>query len=257
MNSGPIFAAWRALWRSLILLVACALAPSARSAPILHFSTFLAGDPGPAICERVLRRAYQQLGVGVVVDGFPAARSLLWANSGQADGELCRMQGIDLIYTNLVRVPLPIHFFEVVAFGWQREVDIRRWSDLRPYRLGVIIGMVNEENKTRGYRVEPVPSIEQALRKLALHRTDYVIVNRVTGLFWMRQLGLQGEFTVSVPLERLELYHYLHLKHAALVGPLSAVLQGMARHGEIQAIRQAVLTEYGIAAPVPAPLSER
>lgn len=231
--------------------------PSSLATPVLRFSTFLAGDPGPAICERVMRRAYQQLGLGVVVEGFPAARSLLWSNGGQVDGELCRMPGIERLYPNLIRVPVSIHFFEVVAFGWNRQVAVQRWDDLRPYRLGVIIGMINEENKTRGYHVEPVPSIEQALRKLAMHRTDFVIVNRVTGLFWAGKLGLAGEFTVSAPLERLELFHYLHLKNASLVAPLSAVLQGMARRGEIQTIRQAVLAEYGIVLPAISPLGYR
>jgi len=69
------------------------------------------------IGEKVLNEAYQRLGINMQIKKFPAERALYTSNSGLVDGELCRVEGLDKTYTNLIRIPVAVSKVEHVIFS--------------------------------------------------------------------------------------------------------------------------------------------
>ncbi len=61
----------------------------------------LARPEGPAsdIAEEVLKEAYHRIGIEVRTQTFPAERSLVASNSGDADGEVARLTELEGTYT--------------------------------------------------------------------------------------------------------------------------------------------------------------
>ena len=55
--------------------------------------------------------------------------------------------------------------------------------------------------------------------------------------------ALQEITLLQPPIQRDNLYHYLHSKHAALVPKITAVLQEMEEEGLIQRIKEELETE--------------
>ncbi len=238
--------------RHATLALACTASPLGWAAePPLRISTLLEADPSTLVAERVLREAYRQLGRELQVLSMPGERSLLSANAGDTDGELYRRAGIERLYPHLLRVPVALLQYEVVAFTRRSDVQVSGWESLRPYRLGFVKGIKIIEENTRGMEQEPVATLQQAFVKMELGRSDLVISNRLSGVASLRQHGLKGVRVLTPPLASFPVFHYLHERHEALVQPLTEVLQGLERSGFIQRVGEAVAAPYRDTPPSP------
>lgn len=225
------------------LTVGAPLAP-AWGQVLMRVSTLLDPDPAATIAERVLREAYRRIGRELEVKPMPGERSLLSANSGDTDGELYRRAGIERAYPNLLMVPVPLQLYEIVVFTKLRQLELRGWESLRPYKLGFVKGIKVIEENTVGMQIETVATLQQAFSKLVLGRTELVLANRVSGLASLRQHGFSDVRVLQPPLAAFPVYHYLHKRHEGLLPRLTAVLRDLEQERFIQKVQEEVLASY-------------
>lgn len=195
-----------------------------------------ADDPLFVTCREIMNEAYRRIGMKMIVQPMPGERSLIAANSGQTDGDLCRKKEALSGYPNLVMVATPLMRVEIVAFSL-RKLDIERWKDLARYRFSYQRGVKVVEQNTEGMRADIVNNFESGYRMLEAGRIDAYIGSKISGSYMLGQLG-QQHFFVSPPLETFTMHHYLNVKNAALIGKLTEALAQMQKEGVIARIER-------------------
>lgn len=68
-------------------------------------------------------------------------------------------------------------------------------------------------------------TLEQALQYVAKGRVDVAVLPKAETEYVLKQMKVQQVQAVQPALELLPMYHYIHQKHQALVGPLTAQLE--------------------------------
>lgn len=228
--------------RQALALAGFQALPSVRAQSVMRASTLFEQDPATIVATRVMTEAYRRVGLTLKVIGMPGERSLVSANEGVTDAELYRRAGIELNYSKLLMVPVPLLTYEVVAFSRSASPPvIKGWESLRPYRLGFIKGVKVIEERTAGMQVDTVTTLQQAMAMLELGRTDLVLGNRLSGLAVLRALGFKGVQVLEPPLATFPVFHYLNRRHASWVEPLTTVLREMERERWIAAVHEEVL----------------
>lgn len=176
--------------------------------------------------ESRLAKAYLALGFQLKVQYLPAGRSLLMSNKGEFDGELFRIQSVASHYPNLRLVPVPLTSVELYAFVRPALVaDSQQWQQNAKLRIGYVRGFkLAEQYQFKGSRV-PVTTTRQAIRMLSQGKVDLVLDDMESVL--QVQQDLTGSEIRRLPqvLSSDELFHFVHKKHQALLGPLTAELQ--------------------------------
>lgn len=204
------------------------------------------GSLNSEISFAVLSEAYSQIGHTLKWRALPAERSLRTSNSGEVDGELFRIGGIQRKYTNLMIVPVAINKLQGVVYSKNKKFKVNGWSSLKGSKVGVQRGVKFSENGTREMIVERFNSVDQLLKGLGSTRIDVAVVSRVNGLKY-------GEFAKEVNAKALrpfiqeyELFHYLHSKNEHLVKKLIPILLKMKDAGRIEEIRKDYLSRFKV-----------
>jgi polar amino acid transport system substrate-binding protein len=195
------------------------------------------------ILDRVLREAFSRIGHDVRFLPLPAERALLDANSGIADGVVARVQGIEALYPNLLRVPsATIASRDFVAFSREGVGPIRNWDDLVPFNVVYVRGWkIVEQNVPQAKSVLAVDGTRRAFRLLSRGRADVVINARLDGSLVARQERIGNLMIHEPPLTSLSLYPYLHVDHYAIVPDLAAALDAMKADGSFARIHRDVM----------------
>lgn len=127
----------------------------------------------------VTQRAFERVGYQVSISYVPWARALRMVMTGEAEALLGAYHTAEraehMAYTN------PIGRAEVVLFALKdRGIRYQSLEDLRPYRLGTIIGATyTAEFDAADFLVkEPVSDFRLNLRKLLLGRVDLMVEKR-------------------------------------------------------------------------------
>jgi len=234
--------------RKLFIGLVCqvVLAWTINGAPALAQTSLIFAKPGPldysaGISEEILKEAYSRIGITVTTKEFPGERALKMSNSGAVDGEVNRIHGIRKKYENLRMVPVAINAIEGLAFTNKPDIKVSSWDDLRPYKLGLRIGAKYAEYGTVGMQVSSVKTNDQVFSMLGKNRTEIAISTRIEGVLTIHKLGLKNIRLIDPPLVSLELFHFLHKKHDALVPRVQKALEDMAREGRIEAIKTAAI----------------
>lgn len=191
-----------------------------------------------ALSEEAGRRA----GIDVKFVSLPSERSLVAANQGEVDGEGLRVAGLDESYVNLVRVPERYISISFVAFAKDTSISVAQgWDSLKPYRVAHIHGWkMFESNAGTARTVNKVDKAEQLFQMLDHGRIDLALYTLADGVALSRKLGLQGVVALSPTLKDVDMFLYLHRKHAALVPKVAAALREMKADGSHQRILAAV-----------------
>ncbi len=185
--------------------------------------------------DTIVAEAFRRAGAAIKILTVPGERALLNANSGAADGDINRIAGLDAQYVNLVQVPEPNMTYDFVAIS-RKPMVINGWDSLRPYRVGYVIGWKILERNVVAKSVTKVATGRQLFALLAAGRVDVVIYERWTGEHLLRELNVTGAKVLDPPLERRQMYIYLHTRHAPLVPKLAAALRAMKADGAYSAI---------------------
>ena len=230
------------LWLLLVL-------PAGAGPPALCLNTF-AGPPlstpeQTGFYDRVLRTAFDRIGVPVTIGHLPAERSLANANRGIDDGDFPRVAGLEPLYPNLVMVPEKLDDFDFVVFTRGLRLDPVDWSALQPYHVAIVRGWKILEGHLAGVRqLTRVKNQEQLFLLLKNDRVDAVVYACKEGCGLVRQLGIDDAVVLMPPLAMRPMHIYLHKKHAGLVAPLAAALRAMKTDGTYRAISQQALEPF-------------
>ncbi len=197
------------------------------------------------IGRAILTEAYGRLHVPVIFRERPAARALAESAEGLTDGELQRVGGLSSSYPDLVQVKVPVNYFDIVVLTRTAQFVPAGWNSLRPYTIGFHRGIVVFEQGTRGMKIDMAASNELVLRKLIGGRTDIALMPDIEARQLLATMPGHGIVTLQPSLERVQLFHYLHKQHVALVPRLEQVLAAMQADGSIVAIRTRLLAAAG------------
>lgn len=201
-----------------LILLFITLPLTAQDSKVLHIASVL-DNPHSLYAERLLRKAYLNIGYSVVFHPLPSRRALADAAAGKFDGEIVRVDGVSKQHPSLIKVPTP--FLQMVAFAYSKkypEIDISSWADLKNFRIGIKRGVLFAEKGTQGMEVYKVDTSKDLFRLLAANRVDFVIENEFIARITLKENPkLDGIRKVGSSVYNAPLFHYLHLSKKHVV----------------------------------------
>ncbi|ACS78977.1 substrate-binding periplasmic protein [Maridesulfovibrio salexigens] len=203
-------------------------------------------SPRSKIVYEILREAYSSLGVEIEFKALPLLRSTHSAHSGAVDGELFKISGIEEQYPNLIKVPVPIDHVNLMVLTRKDSKINATWKSLRPLRVGYFRGIVFIENKISTENLRSAKSLEtneQLVKMINLKRLDAGLIARIAGIVTLKKTHSDNVRMLQQPIATTNLYHYLNIKHSALVPKLTKVLKRMSEKGRFKEIRKKILKQ--------------
>lgn len=224
-------AARRRLIGSLLL---SAIAPWADAAEVLAIAATNKGGGG-GVAALLLDEIYRRAGLRMQVLVVPGARATMMALSGEVDGELIRIPTYGQHYARLLRVDPAYYRVSVRAYSLPaRNALVHSREDLQHYSVGAIRGMLYGMDLTERHPALTLTQNSlQMFRMLQAGRLDVVLSSSIAARTSAGRLGLR-DLVESPELVRLELHHYLHLRHQELAPRLGDVIRRMKASGELE-----------------------
>lgn len=193
------------------------------------------------LCEKIMIEAYARIGRSFLLTQEYGFNTLQAAQEGRVDGELYRIAGIEEKYTNLVPVPVPLIEMRSAIFTKGLTFPVTGPESLRPYRVGILEGVVYMERLTAGLvqdKVHRVPGEDQLFQLLDSGRVDAIISDQDTAAMIIQEKALFSISSLSPPLTVFPIHHYLHKKHSALIPALTEALEVMEAEGRLEELRK-------------------
>ncbi len=185
--------------------------------------------------DEVSREALKRIGYRLVIIRLPAERALRSSNAGFIDGEMSRIQGLDKIYSNLIRVPEKIMDWDFFVFS-KKQINLKNgWQSLEDKNIAIITGWkILEKNVPKTAGITKTKNAQQLFTLLQLDRADFIIYEHWGGEYIINDLQLDDIVRQAPALAKKEMFMYLHKKHAALVPQLTQALSEMKKDGSYQ-----------------------
>ncbi|MGC4008574.1 MAG: transporter substrate-binding domain-containing protein [Pseudomonas sp.] len=210
----------------------------------LEWAPYVGSDlPGNGLASRILNEALALNGDKAELVFLPWQRALNETREGRFDALMPAYLSADRsqdFYTSMPLLDSQLGFFR--RRDRALPINPRDLDTLRPYRIGVVRGYVNQEGFDAAdfLNKDVVSSDWQNLEKLLRGRIDLAVVDRYTGYQLLSQnapaLREQLEF-VDPPLEVKPLYVLVPKKRAegeALAASLDRGLRTLRRSGRLQ-----------------------
>lgn len=182
--------------------------------------------------HKALTAAYANLGHHVSYYTLPSKRGLHESNVGRFDGEMLRVEGIEKEYKNLIPVPVAICYVKSVIVA-KPGIVINSYADFKDHRFGITSGFVGLERIVKKYDLTVTRAMnhDALLQLLAKDRVDIAIINKANAVAFVKTQP-KGKFTIINDFSRnIDLYHYLHKKHRALVPLITQELKAISDRG--------------------------
>ncbi|BFM14771.1 transporter substrate-binding domain-containing protein [Maricurvus nonylphenolicus] len=221
--------------RSLIIVFSVAWVSVSGAQDKLVFPT-VSNSPLSKALETVIHTAYGRLGIDVEVVHLPRKRGLMLSSQGLYDGELARTTIVLQKFPNLIRVPVTLYCFDIVAYTHHKPLPVVSWEGLKGLSVGVTLGMMKIEAQTVDLKTVKVVNLNQLFKMLATDRIDVVVANRLIGAATVLEGGFDNIVINDPPLTQTPIYHFLHDKHRGLLNDITEVLEQMLRSGELAQI---------------------
>ena len=230
----------RRSWISITALILLSAPVSSQSADNIIRLSRIAGFPDQVVGGEILTAACAKLGIKVELEDVPAERALVLSNSGQVDGEIQRIAGVEKTYTSLVPIPVAINYIEPSVFTVSQTFTVDGWESIRPYSIGIVHGVGSSERGTKGMpRVEAVGDQATLLNMLDHGHIDIAVTDVFSGQIAVKKLHLENRVhALQPPLQRIYLYHYLNDRHRDLAKQVEEVLRAMEADGELARLRE-------------------
>lgn len=185
--------------------------------------------------QRVLPQIYQPLDINITITPLPAKRAQHLATTGKNDGEIMRIYSYGEENPSTIRIPTPYYQLETMAFvRADRNIAIKKKSDLQHFRIAKVRGVKHTNNITRGLtNVIDVDSTSQLMWLVNSGRADVALTNTLDGVIALKRLKIDSVKPCGTALATLDLYHYVHQKHQAIVPTLNQQIIKMKASGEL------------------------
>ena len=185
----------------------------------------------------ILEEAYKRIGYDIEIKWVHGSEALGLSNSGEVDAELQRIDGISKKFTNLVQVRIPINYLQGAVFVKDVSFSVNGWFSLKPYRIGIVKGIIFAKLGTDGMDVTEADSYDDLFTILDNDEVDVAVMPRINGLVAMQKKEFENIRVLDGVLETLFLYHYVHKKNSSLVPGLEKELKKMLLDGTIRQMR--------------------
>lgn len=195
------------------------------------------------LSHKILKNAYAQMGIKLMVHYFPNKRSLLQSNSGQINSELGRIASIGKRYQNLEMVSPPLFELKGIAFAlnYAPETDLDRYES-----IGIIRGVKWASELTKGRNPVIAENTHQLFQLLNAGRLDIILSSYLAGnILLKKHPDLFKDIKQSKPLARFPIHHFLHKSKGHLATPLGSILHRMKNKGDIEKLTSGFLAEVG------------
>lgn len=210
-------------WMILLFITPCF---AAQKTKVLHIAS-VSNNPHSIHAERILRKAYRNIGYGVVFHPLPSKRALAEAAAGKFDGEIVRVDGVSKKYPSLIKVPTP--YLQMTAFAYSKIYSgtvISSWADLKGFRIGIKRGVLFAEIETKGMNVYRVDTSTDLFRLLNAGRVDFVIENEFIAQLTLKEnSNLNAIKKVGGSIYSAPLFHYLHCSQHHVASLLDSEFQ--------------------------------
>ena len=131
--------------------------------------------------ELIYTEAFQRLGMEFAYKVYPMVRCGVMANSGVVDGLPARILNTNLEFPNLIQVDVSVITFPLSAFSTNPKLNLDGWESIGgdSYNVEYILG--SPQSKAQLSKIVPskrlsvVPTVDQALKKLIVGRTDSAV----------------------------------------------------------------------------------
>lgn len=232
----------------LILLLSILVTAQIHAQPTLVLNTANAPPNSTrdhtGLGDRVVKEACARMGWNVEIVQLPSERALLNANAGIDDGNFARVEGIDVIYTNLIRVPEEITQFQFVAFSKKLSFKTIGWETLNPYNIAIVTGWkILETNIVNTRSLIKVKDESSLFRLLDENRADLVVYDMMQGLALCKSMDISDITVLAPPMAVKSMYIYLHKKHVDLVPSLTESIRKMKEDGTYKRIVSETIPE--------------
>lgn len=203
----------------------------------------------------IYREAFSRLGLEISFVDYPAARASVELDRGTVDGEGGRPPAYAGSSAHIVRLPVPLFEVSYVAYGRRdrKPQSLNSWNSLRrfngvvAYKAGVHTTRTELPLVLPSNRLIAVTGADRGLQMLALGRCDLYVDEELAILTELSRPAM-AELPVARAglLAPVEVFGYLHERHAPLAGRLGQVIAQMARQGEIERYRRKTESEFAI-----------
>ncbi|MGI0119049.1 hypothetical protein [Zooshikella sp. RANM57] len=225
----------------LTLLLVCAnLFGSPQT--LRFFTSF--DTPDAKLAQAILEKAFKQNNYHTIFIIEPYRRSISRANS-EGDGEVLRVANLKQIdpeiTNNLVPITEPILKVPVFVVNYNPNSTFSSYSDLKPYKNGVLKGIrILEENVPNIFTISNYSTLFKLLKK---ERID----NLVTSDFFIEAITYNTEYKPDLYihiLSTINLHTYLNNKHSKLINKISITLKKMKANGTYKRIESLIRNKY-------------
>ncbi|MCP3465599.1 MULTISPECIES: ABC transporter substrate-binding protein [unclassified Bradyrhizobium] len=232
------------MWRICLFGALLLFAHPSQAQSVIRLAR-IANIPDQYVGGEMLRVVYAQLNIKLEFEDVPGKRALALSSAGELDGEIQRIGTLSKDYPTLVRVTPAINYIQPSAFATKLRFDVAGWDSIKDYSIGIVRGVGSSENGTRGMsRVTATTNLESLIQMLDADRFDLMVTDLFSGLVAVRKLNLQARiYPLSPPLERIDIYHYLHERHRDLVPKVGKVIEEMTASGELARLREQLVRQ--------------
>lgn len=193
--------------------------------------------------DQVLGEAFRRMGYKLETVILPPERALINANLGIDDGDLLRIDGLEKIYPNLIKVPEKIMDMDVMLFTKNKpNFKVKGWNSVANHIVTIVTGWkVFEKNLGKNVDVIKTDNIGLMFTLLRKDRADFAGYERWAGLDYLKKNNIRDIVFLEPPLTKTALYTYLHKKHKHLIPKLAATIKAMKKDGTIKKLHNKLL----------------
>ncbi|MGI0117512.1 substrate-binding periplasmic protein [Zooshikella sp. RANM57] len=187
------------------------------------------------ILNLLYKEAFKRVGKDIIIHSLYAKRSLVRANTGEADGDALRLKNIHIYYPNLIRVPEPIWEVQLAAFTKNLNIKIKDWDSLKGYRIGYLNGWEFFDRHLSQFEyVHKSEYLSSLLFMLDRDRIDILLYSKLITQLYIKKNGLTSIKMLQPILKKQPAYLYLHKKHKQLVPALATAFRQMKTDGNYE-----------------------
>ncbi|MBL4905972.1 MAG: transporter substrate-binding domain-containing protein [Sneathiella sp.] len=194
------------------------------------------------VSEIIIKKAYEMLGHQVNIIRLPPKRALEDANSGRYDGDVQRIFSVAETYPNLIRIEPPINYIHGTGFVLEgSDIRVNSWQALKDHKVGIILGIRFAETNVPKENVFVFYNYKELTEALNNGRIDIGIYPQSNGIYQVLLMGEKRIIPLKAPLEKFDLYHYIHKKNRSLKNDLQRIFTQFEQDGTLAKVRQRVL----------------
>ncbi|WP_148864248.1 substrate-binding periplasmic protein [Marinobacter fonticola] len=192
------------------------------------------GNPFNRVGQPLIEAIYREVGIEITVMETPPAREIAMLSSGQLDGSMGRVAGLDDQVQEVTRIPVPLTHINLVVFSTLEQLPKLAQPSTATLRVGQLRGIDFGIESSRPVEVVFLDTTEQLMAVLAKRRIDVAIASELGGAFFVQTQNYANVRIVAKPLKVIPVYHYLHKKHVALAPDVQRVMERLQSSGYLE-----------------------